>query len=558
VGEGSEKGRRAIAVIFLLLYLGWKETRWNTMTKDVDELVQEIAEASREPLWCSGDYQASTDYISSEASELALRFYLNRIYSPLDTELIVKSLCATLIEYPVEDYKVEDGFTGLRPSVLQRNGQLMGHPLSFPFLCIINLAYYLTAIERFKVTLVGWTKKEVRERTLALRRNVIVNGDDILFKCDEVFFGIWKGVCAEGGLLLSPGKSYLSKKFLQINSRSYVEKRGKVSRIGYLNLKLVLGYSLKSGETDVQPEQIGKDLSAMVDLSPWTQPALPTAFSRWEKRFVGRFRPNWFLPASLGGFGVSPKWSSKEDIGLTTMQRKVAAMFASDPKLALTRSVLKRPALNPALRRIIPPVKLVRFGEEGGENFFPLKEEWTARISLYSSLLDAKPMQPDQFFFKENRSWMAAKPMSDNKIASYMSGVWFSALRSSPPKLLNVGYARLTTEEKRPNGRRFYPVTRDFVFCEGSVPKAQNYLPRDLADCEHPEVLNKMSRDCTEPGPALDAWRKYLERSVLEQDGQSPKGSPCRKQKPTRARQAHPRKRGQMPVAHRAPRRRRE
>lgn len=525
----------------------WKQTRWNTMSKDVDERVREIASSSREPLWCSGDFQASTDYISSEASEVALRFVLNRIYSPLDDELIVKSLCATLIEYPVGEYE-KAGFKGLLPSILQRNGQLMGHPLSFPFLCVINLAYYFTAIERFKETLIGWSREEVRERTSALRRNVIVNGDDILFKCDEVFFGIWRQVTAQGGLLLSPGKSYLSKNFLQINSRSYYEKNGRVSRIGYLNLKLVLGYSLKSGDTDVMPEQVGKDLSAMVDLAPWTQSSLPLAFKRWERRFLGRFRPNWFLPPHLGGYGVSPRWALKEDIGLTKWQRKVAAMFVNDPKLALTRSVLKRKRLDPALRKIVPPVSFVRFGDEVPVGYSPMGEDWTARLSLYASLLDSKPMKPDQFLFKENRSWMAAKPMSVKKIISYIAGEWYSATRSHPPQLLDIGYARLATAEKRPNGRRFCPNSSrvDFDFGEGYVLKTQNTLNHRVVTDDHPGVLNKMSRDCTESGGENHATRylEDLENLSLVRDGQSAEAGPCQNQKPTRARQAHPVKTG--------------
>jgi hypothetical protein len=254
---------------------------------------------------------------------------------------------------------------------------------------------------------------------------------------------------------------------------------------------------------------------------------------------------------------------------LTVMQRKVAAMFVNDPKLALTRTVLKQKKLDPSMRKVIPPVVYVGFGGVVPENFSPLKEEWTARLSLYSSLLDARPVTADQFFFRENRGWMSCKPMTVKKILSYLSGDWYSATRSNPPRLLDIGYARLTTAEKRPNGRRFSPTRSrvDRVFCEGSVVKTQNDLPPPMAGVEDPVVLNKMSRDCTAseqswfvPDPNVTemenievkhrrqmSWEKHLDEDVLLQDGQSAQAGPCRKQEPTRARQAHPLRGGKMP-----------
>ncbi len=478
----------------------WKETSWNTMSNEVDELVARIAKDSREPFWCSGDYQASTDYLSAEASSVALGFILDRVHTPVSKRLILDSLTSSMIEYP--------DLPGLRPSVLQKNGQLMGHPLSFPLLCAINLSYYRRSIELWSEELIEegvWDEEEVLERVRAMRRNVIINGDDILFKCDRRFFEIWKEVCEQGGLLLSPGKCYLSRSMAQINSRTFVEKRGDVKRIGYLNLKLVLGYSLKGGDSEANPEMIGKDLSQMCDLAPWTAPSLPLAFSKWEGRFGGKFRPNWFLPPILGGYGVSVKWLDKEDLRLTLMQRKVAAMFATDPKLALTKNILHQAQLPKDLRNILPPTALVVFGGEAPAGFEPLKERWTARLSLYSSLMNVRPVTPDQFYFSLTKSWQSCKPMSVKKIISYLSCETYVAVRSEPPPLLDLGYWRLTVEEKRPNGHRFNP-NRPSCFGEGSVPKhAQNGAGR-VDDLLNTSVLNKMSRDCTERVLAERVW----------------------------------------------------
>lgn len=49
---------------------------------------------------------------------------------------------------------------------------------------------------------------------MGLSMPVRVNGDDILFKCDEEFYyGFWKPAVAAIGFTLSPGKNYVSDAF---------------------------------------------------------------------------------------------------------------------------------------------------------------------------------------------------------------------------------------------------------------------------------------------------------------------------------------------------------
>lgn len=108
-------------------------------------------------------------------------------------------------------------------------------------------------------------------------------------------------------------------------------------RYGYLNLKLITGTSAKDGDSSATPTQIGKELSAMVELCPWANCAVPAAFKRWKQDWFGPYyRPNWYLPVHLGGFGLDRRFGPR-DIRVTRGQREMAARFIADPRLALYR-----------------------------------------------------------------------------------------------------------------------------------------------------------------------------------------------------------------------------
>jgi hypothetical protein len=120
-----------------------------------------------------------------------------------------------------------------------------------------------------------------------------------------------------------------------INSQVFMQSGRTMSRKGYLNLKLVSGISLKTGVSEATPTLLGKELNDMVKFCPWSACAIPAAFghckySMWSERF----RPNWFMPVHLGGYGVDPIYASS-DMKITKGQRKIAASFVHDPKLSL-------------------------------------------------------------------------------------------------------------------------------------------------------------------------------------------------------------------------------
>jgi hypothetical protein len=222
-------------------------------------------------------------------------------------------------------------------------GQLMGHTLSFPLLCVINLAVLRLSLDRWVAQQPMKTRASFRRRAEVIFDNALVNGDDILFKGSLELINIFKQTSSEVGFKVSQGKNYISSDTCMINSQLFSRRSGVMRRFGYLNLRLVKGSNIKSslrtGDRPVTPTQIGKDLGQMVRLCPWSLCAVPTAFKRWQKE-TNSFRwftPNWYLPVSLGGYGF-PIEFAPSTLRVTRAQRIVAAMFVNDSALTLFRT----------------------------------------------------------------------------------------------------------------------------------------------------------------------------------------------------------------------------
>lgn len=71
---------------------------------------------------------------------------------------------------------------------------------------------------------------------------------------------------------------------------------------------------------------------------PWASSCLPLSMERFDARTdtFKWFKPNWYLPVHLGGYGIDPRWSDGS-LRITRNQRILAAMFVHNPDLALFR-----------------------------------------------------------------------------------------------------------------------------------------------------------------------------------------------------------------------------
>lgn len=362
----------------------WKTRPESTMVGEIDDKVARLAK-SPEPFFCSGDYQAATDTLDLRATIMAIAAV---------AELTDSS--AGLLAMGPSELVFPDGV-----ELPQINGQLMGHPLSFPLLCVINLACYRVAVQRFCVK--HQMSKSERQRLLT---QVLVNGDDILFKTTMDMFQIWCETVSEVGFILSPGKNYLSANFATINSRLY-EIRGEGNgvvcrRRGYINLKLIKGFSLKTGESAATPDQIGKDVSDMCRFCPKAIPTIPACFKRFKPR---TWVPNWYIPVTLGGYGVDPVYAPDE-LRITREQRLMAACFRNE-QLSLYRSIAR------SSKNELFPGKAIDLGFSWmtavEASHFMMEHEnrstlqdWTGRLSEIMYAMYGKP-NPEDFTVQMER-----------------------------------------------------------------------------------------------------------------------------------------------------------
>lgn len=229
-----------------------------TMLEDLKG-INDIRRLYEDPMWLSIDYKAATDQLSWSYS-LGIMEELFKFLPPNLRQIIIRSIGQREVEYP------EDKATHLpyHPPVQQRSGQLMGHVLSFPILCLANLGLYLHVTDRVhcrsgihslkkRQELLDdpQTTDEVRrllEADLTLEerlRSVLVNGDDMLYIADEETFDNHVTVGRQVGLEMSPGKAYVHSSYSNVNSTcSLLDLRKRNNRpvvVPYLNLGLYYG-----------------------------------------------------------------------------------------------------------------------------------------------------------------------------------------------------------------------------------------------------------------------------------------------------------------------------
>jgi hypothetical protein len=401
----------------------WKHHYSSTMlipdllvrVKEMDAVSDELTH------WCSVDYEAATDLLKKDASLSVLSGIPENKFSDLAYLSLVSGRAF---------------YRGKRDTVQVDEGQLMGSPLSFPLLCTINLSVYHAAILRW----VKDSNTQTRRRIAKIMwRNVLVNGDDMLFKCPKSFYNVFLSTSKEVGFKVSQGKNYISVDAGMINSKLFLRRNGVMKEFGYLNQRIILGNNIKQGTSLSTPTMIGKDINKMVSLCPWAKSAIPTCFERWGKDWLGTmYRPNWFLPVHLGGFGIDPKLASP-NMKVTRSQRELAARFVDDPTMFLYRlKSLDIPtakiAGGLANWRMVPG-PYVPLEHESTDNI----DGWLARLAYASqakagtSLVDKVP---DKIFMKELGRSTSVKPrrLSLEDIEFYRNVQYFATnLPPCPP-----------------------------------------------------------------------------------------------------------------------------
>jgi hypothetical protein len=193
-------------------------------------------------------------------------------------------------------------------------GQLMGSPVSFPILCIIN-----AAVTRYSL-------EQSFDREISLKDNAfLVNGDDVIFTIPSGQYQTWVRNVTNAGLSPSIGKNYVSRRYGVINSQLFdcgedwdsYEKEIQVEHVPLLKMNLVqcgqhvtterrkdaslfIGEALRHGKT---LEGRMKELIQGWD-HEFQQKLLKRAY-RYAKEHLDLLPPvSWVLPKSLGGLGL--------------------------------------------------------------------------------------------------------------------------------------------------------------------------------------------------------------------------------------------------------------
>jgi len=483
----------------------WKTHRASSMRdENLLEKINHISERACEfSHWCSVDYEAATDLLKRDGTIAAFSGFQGHPLAALG----LVSLQDGRAHYPELGVKGELGYREA-VTVDIMDAQLMGHPLSFPLLCIINLSVYRHAISLWLRSRrrKGAKRSDLLRWGQVMRANVLVNGDDMVFKCFEDFLPIFRMTALSAGLKISQGKNYLSIDVAMINSQFYVsDHKGQMHRRGYLNLRIIRGNNIKTGDSRALPNHVGPELNRMCEYYPQSRCALPSAFRRWNFHFSGHFVPNWFLPTHLGGYGVDPALASCNS-RITKIQRIVAAHFVNDPSLCLFR----RPGITHHSVRFVS--SLMEWKMRPGAYVADWNEtsetaDWLGRI-CYA----ARASHPFQLPKSQERDHQIAcflgeadkvilirlarkyrlKPLSDQGIEKYRFVQFFSSLLPPCPDLEEI---HVPDSFDRARGH----LRLIDIFMGFRSLKVQNGVPMTDHEELNSSVLTKMPRDYTAP-----------------------------------------------------------
>ncbi len=480
----------------------WKNSRFSTMVATPLDKILKLKKWKREgDLYFSGDYDSATDGLSIQSTLVCIQRVLENLglcssfegesfpeFTPL-AYLIIRSFAGADIEYP-------DG-----SKIKQRRGQLMGHPVSFPLLCIINLSTYMRA---------GLERNDSEDGMLM--KKVLINGDDILMLGGAQLGDRWRVAAEAVGLTVNEAKTYVSKRYALINSVFVDMDSEKV--ISYMPLSVSIGHNVKKGD----------GITEMLGMMPqiWDLACNAPKSSLWPERGCDRvcqrlllkripkllprrkgcrdfsrleFTPNYFISKKLGGLGLSipSKWSWT----INNQQRRVATYFAlhRDETAIIERGIENPFAVSQALKKLakIRPSRDVYedCAIEGVEWSGPLLEEEDAGLQLDKQL--AKCLQSTAWL-KANRSNEGSRD-GRNEVGRIVIGMFWKALQMRGLKGMKKSAMKAYKEFRRMIPLPILKKNLQLTLEEGVTHIGDNYFT--------PEELDT-------------AWKEYLDLEVVK------------------------------------------
>lgn len=308
----------------------------------LEDLLSKIPVATdNHGVWVSGDYSSATDNIHPYLSEVCMEEMCKVLRVSWHHRMM---LLKALTGHHVEWVGTDDG----RADAAQEWGQMMGSPVSFPVLCIINAAITRRYMEN------------MQKRVIPLIHcPMLINGDDILFwLSDESQYEGWKDYVAVAGLEPSVGKNYVSDRFVVINSEIWELKKFRdffgstrwtsVDRLKVLNLGL-LRAEVKSkssfaaektlfGSHHMQRDSLRqKAFDLLEGLQEEYHDRFMTLFIRGHREHLESLPEgmSWWVHPSYGGVGLPVT----REVDITFEQRRIATFFHLGGLAALRHKV---------------------------------------------------------------------------------------------------------------------------------------------------------------------------------------------------------------------------
>jgi hypothetical protein len=221
-----------------------------------------------------------------------------------------------ILSYPKTQWNsMNDGETLLvNGQSQQRTGQLMGSILSFPHLCAVNLVGYWITLEKY-------LGRRIPLRSLP----VLINGDDILFKSNSIFYSMWCDTIKELGFELSLGKNYLHPNLLMVNSLPFWRNSSGLHPVPFLNTGLLTGQSKLSGRSTERLLPIWDIYNYVIKgcVNPlWSHFRYLHLNKKWIEECSQNGNYNLFIDHMYGGLGFELHPTVKPYVKFTPFQRK--------------------------------------------------------------------------------------------------------------------------------------------------------------------------------------------------------------------------------------------
>jgi len=294
----------------------WKDCSYSTMNKDWKEDFKSVYEYNKRHnlLHASADYSDATNLLKPEATKRVIFSLLNRLglsgesyfFKRIVETLQPRHLNLTKMMFVNHPTK-EDGQELTRELIdvleetfgefaLQKSGQLMGNPLSFVILCVINLATMIQAkLEDFLSD--HYPKRPSGAQVYEfLKGTLLINGDDLFTGFEtEASFNRFIQISGSYGLKVNL-KTILGRTHGQMNNVMITDK----GEVNYLNLGLYFNNNIKNFKP-VELEQISElaqnfeyDLDIEVGF-------IRDTLSRLNRKIPRRM---WTVSKAFGGLGV--------------------------------------------------------------------------------------------------------------------------------------------------------------------------------------------------------------------------------------------------------------